>query len=199
MQSLANSNCNGNQLTSLSPSDPASPTTHDQAFVEATTANSANANSATANNFGGNIGHSGVNNHSTQAIMASMQAVSLQSSPGKSYTDYIDELASDLDSRYWESKPPHQWTSEDVWHWIFSWAGDRSVDVEEIHPLAYSNMTGEQLCSMSRTDFVNLNPRYGGDIFDTLQQLSNRFNLFRKFLLFTLTNLFNISLHQLFT
>lgn len=85
------------------------------------------------------------------------------------------ELASDLDSRYWESKPPDQWTSEDVWHWIFSWAGDRSVDVEEVQPLAYSNMTGQQLCQMSRADFVNINPKYGGHIFETLQQLSNQF------------------------
>ena len=96
-------------------------------------------------------------------------------------TDYIDELATDLESRYWENKPPQNWTSEDVWHWIFSWAGDRSVDVEEVQPLAYSNMTGQQLCSMSRNDFVNLNPKYGGHIFETLQQLSNQFNEFRKF------------------
>ena len=95
-------------------------------------------------------------------------------------TDYIDELASDLESRYWENKPPENWTSEDVWHWIFSWAGDRSVDVEEVQPLAYSNMTGQQLCSMSRNDFVNLNPKYGGHIYETLQQLSNQFREFRK-------------------
>jgi hypothetical protein len=95
-------------------------------------------------------------------------------------TDYIDELASDLESRYWENKPPENWTSEDVWHWIFSWAGDRSVDVEEVQPLAYSNMTGQQLCGMSRNDFVNLNPKYGGHIFETLQQLSNQFREFRK-------------------
>lgn len=95
-------------------------------------------------------------------------------------TDYIDELASDLESRYWESKPPENWTSEDVWHWIFSWAGDRAVDVEEVQPLAYSNMTGQQLCSMTRNDFVNLNPKYGGHIFETLQQLSNQFREFRK-------------------
>lgn len=88
------------------------------------------------------------------------------------------ELASDLDSRYWESKPPEQWTSEDVWHWIFSWAGDRSVDVEEVQPLAYSNMTGHQLCQMSRNDFVNINPKYGGHIFETLAQLSNQFRKF---------------------
>lgn len=85
------------------------------------------------------------------------------------------ELASDLDSRYWEHKSPDQWTSEDVWHWIFSWAGDRSVDVEEVQPLAYSNMTGQQLCQMSRADFVNINPKYGGHIFETLQQLTAQF------------------------
>ena len=159
-------------MTSLSPSDSTSPASHYDHDVTGT--NGGNA-------FNGNIGHPCSNNSSTQGIMASMQAVSLQCSPDKSFNDYIDELASDLNSRYWERKPPEQWTGEDVWHWIFSWAGDRSVDVEEIAPLAYSNMNGSQLCSMSRDDFVNLNPRYGGDIFDTLQQLTSQFNsMFRK-------------------
>jgi hypothetical protein len=98
----------------------------------------------------------------------------------RSYTDYIDELAQDLESRYWENKPPEQWTSEDVWHWIFSWAGDRSVDVEEVQPLAYSNMNGSQLIQMSKNDFVNLNPKYGGHIFETLQSLSSQFRDFRS-------------------
>ncbi|KAI1282038.1 ETS homologous factor [Halotydeus destructor] len=96
---------------------------------------------------------------------------------GCRYTDYIDELANDLDSRYWESKSPEHWTSEDVWHWIYTWASDRSVDVEEVQPLAYSNMTGQQLCQMTRGDFVNINPKYGGHIFETLQQLSNQFRV----------------------
>lgn len=154
-------------MTSLSPSDSTSQYEHSV--------------NNSANGYSGNIGQACGNNTSTQGIMASMQAVSLQCSPDKSFNDYIDELASDLNSRYWERKPPEQWTGEDVWHWIFSWAGDRSVDVEEIAPLAYSNMNGSQLCSMSRDDFVNLNPRYGGDIFDTLQQLTSQFNpMFRE-------------------
>jgi hypothetical protein len=104
----------------------------------------------------------------------------MDSSISSRYTDYIDELAQDLESRYWENKPPENWTSEDVWHWIFSWAGDRSVDVEEVQPLAYSNMTGSQLIQMSKNDFVNLNPKYGGHIFETLQSLSNQFREFRS-------------------
>jgi len=94
---------------------------------------------------------------------------------GCQYTDDIDELASDLDSRYWESKPPIQWTSADVWYWICSWTGDRSIDIEEVLPLTYSNMTGHDLCQMSRIDFVNFNQTYGGHMFETLQQLSAQF------------------------
>jgi len=111
--------------------------------------------------------------------MDSLNGFSVDSSLSR-YTDYIDELAQDLESRYWENKPPEHWTSEDVWHWIFSWAGDRSVDVEEVQPLAYSNMTGLQLIQMSKNDFVNLNPKYGGHIFETLQSLSNQFRDFRS-------------------
>lgn len=80
-----------------------------------------------------------------------------------------------------------------MWHWIFSWASDRSVDVEEVQPLAYSNMTGSQLCQMSRTDFVNINPKYGAHIFETLQQLSNQFREMSK--CFSLSLPFSLSLH----
>ena len=113
-----------------------------------------------------------------------LDSLAINGFPGDSsvsrYTDYIDELAQDLESRYWENKPPENWTSEDVWHWIFSWAGDRGVDVEEVQPLAYSNMTGSQLIQMTRNDFVNLNPKYGAHIFETLQSLSNQFRDFRS-------------------
>ncbi|RWS30225.1 ETSous factor-like protein [Leptotrombidium deliense] len=87
---------------------------------------------------------------------------------------FSSELASDLDSRYWESKCPEQWTSEDVWHWIFSWAGDRSIDIEEVHPLAYSNMNGDILCQMTRNDFISISPKFGTHIYETLQQLINQ-------------------------
>ncbi|XP_074598519.1 ETS homologous factor-like isoform X2 [Brevipalpus obovatus] len=98
-----------------------------------------------------------------------------QSNDNSKYTDYIDELASDLESRYWESKPPEQWTSEDVWHWIFSWASDRNIDIEDVQPLAYANMTGQQLCSMSKSDFINMNPKYGFHIYETMNQLVCQF------------------------
>jgi ETS-family transcription factor len=88
---------------------------------------------------------------------------------------FLSELASDLESRYWESKPPDQWTSEDVWHWIFSWAADQNVDVEDVQPLAYANITGQQLCQMSKNDFISMNPKYGSHIYETLQQLINQF------------------------
>lgn len=86
------------------------------------------------------------------------------------------ELTSDLDSRYWESKPPNQWTSEDVWHWILTWASDLSVDIEEVQPLAYSDIDGEQLAQMSPHDFLLLNEKYGLNLYESLQQLLDRFS-----------------------
>lgn len=93
----------------------------------------------------------------------------------------LSEIASDIESRYWESKPPEQWTSEDVWHWIFSWAGDHNVDIEDVQPLAYANMTGQQLCQMSKSDFISMNPKYGYHIYETLSQLVCHY---RKYSLF---------------
>lgn len=120
------------------------------------------------------------NNEQLDSLTINGFTVCMDANVSSRYTEYIDELAQDLESRYWETKPPENWTSEDVWHWIFSWAGDRSVDVEEVQPLAYSNMTGSQLIQMSKNDFVNLNPKYGGHIYETLQALSIQFREFRS-------------------
>ncbi|RWS02820.1 hypothetical protein B4U79_00789, partial [Dinothrombium tinctorium] len=103
-------------------------------------------------------------------IMSSFWSVDISSK----LSPFSSELANDLESRYWESKSPEQWTSEDVWHWIFSWAGDRNIDVEEVQPLAYSNMTGQQLCQMSRNDFISISTKFGAHIYETLQQLINQ-------------------------
>ena len=104
-------------------------------------------------------------------LMSSLWTIDISSKN----SPFLSELASDLESRYWENKPPDQWTSEDVWHWIFSWASDRNVDVEDVQPLAYANMTGQQLCQMSKNDFILMNPKYGSHIHETLNQLINQF------------------------
>jgi len=149
-------------------------------------------------NDSGNNNNSGNNNDALANSVLNGNGLAPQSNDNSKYTDYIDgkfdglmsnfwtldisknspilsELASDLESRYWESKPPEQWTSEDVWHWIFSWASDRNIDIEDVQPLAYANMTGQQLCQMSKGDFISMNPKFGFHIYETLNQLVCQF------------------------
>lgn len=74
--------------------------------------------------------------------------------------------------RRWSRTPPVQWTCDDVLDWIYYHVIHKAgIDQKNFEGENFQRLTGRQLCSMSRTEFVQLNRDYGDALFDSLQEL----------------------------
>lgn len=82
------------------------------------------------------------------------------------------EDIADLDSdRPWQFKSPDQWQPCDVIDWIFHWAAQNRVDLLDINTLSFNNITGSDICRMSRNEFCTIDSKYGNALYESFQYL----------------------------
>ena len=73
----------------------------------------------------------------------------------------------------WTSKHPRQWSSNDVLDWLYSSVEKEGVDLGRLRGEAFQNVSGIQLCNMTQEEFIEKEPEYGHQIFQSFKNLLN--------------------------
>ncbi|XP_050409037.1 ETS-related transcription factor Elf-3 isoform X1 [Patella vulgata] len=71
----------------------------------------------------------------------------------------------------WTTKHPENWSDSEILDWVFFVADKQRFDGSKVCGEAYQNLSGDKLCSMTRNDFLNVDPFFGSAMYDLFRQL----------------------------
>ena len=74
------------------------------------------------------------------------------------------------DLKSWTKDHPEAWSSCQILDWLYYTAKVRQLE-GDICGEKFNAMNGQQLCGMSRQDFLMLEPSYGDIYYETLREL----------------------------
>ncbi|XP_070199469.1 ETS-related transcription factor Elf-3-like isoform X1 [Littorina saxatilis] len=71
----------------------------------------------------------------------------------------------------WTRQHPEHWTRTEVLDWLFFVAQERGIDMQDFRGEAFQSLTGSQLCRMSMEEFGQVEPKYGGLLYQMFKKL----------------------------
>lgn len=75
------------------------------------------------------------------------------------------------ESQAWKEKRLKSWTSTDIIHWITSLARENNVCPTELPGEQCSDLDGFQLSNLTKDEFMRMDYKYGGVLFDNVQDI----------------------------
>lgn len=76
----------------------------------------------------------------------------------------------------WHRKHPELWTNKEVLDWIFDVAQLCNVNFRTFNGERFQNVSGVDLCRMSRNEFIRREPEHGSKMYGALQQVLKECN-----------------------
>ena len=55
--------------------------------------------------------------------------------------------------------------------WVYDMAEEMEIDMRMLGGEAFQDVTGEQLCTMTLHDFLNMDARYGGNLYQKFRDI----------------------------
>ena len=72
----------------------------------------------------------------------------------------------------WKYKHPEEWGSDEIIDWIYTWFPRlKEPDEPECRGENFSSLNGQAMINMTRDDYLQLDPAYGGVFYDMFHLL----------------------------
>ena len=74
----------------------------------------------------------------------------------------------------WKLTPPRQWTNKEVIDWVYHVVETWKIDPHNVHGEHFSELTGQDLCTMTLIEFEFRDSLHGHRFFECFQDLLNQ-------------------------